>query len=396
MTAGNEARCHSCGAGDLRHFFEVRDIPVHSVLLMPTREEATSYPTGDLRLGFCDRCGFVQNSLFDASVHEYSTRYEETQGFSARFNRFLEDLAQRLVDRHDIRGKHVLEIGCGKGEFLELLCRVSGSRGTGIDPGYVPTRRPGTEDVDLTFIQDFYGERYADIDADVVCHRHTLEHIQPTLAFSQLVRKHFEGRPDALLFVEIPDVRRVLEEPAFWDIYYEHCSYFSLGTLARLLRRCDFDIVDLWTDFDDQYLFVVARPGDGTNPLLPGEDDLDAMRSAVDRFAAVCDETMARWRADVAQWKAEGKRVVVWGSTSKGVAFLTTLGLTEEDVGYVVDINPHRQGKYMPGSGHQIVGPDAMADYRPDVVIVMNPIYCDEIAADLAARGVTDAKLVPA
>ena len=396
VAANDHTRCFSCDEAGLHHFYDVRDIPVHSVLLMPTADEATSYPRGDLSLGFCSKCGFLQNSLFDPSVHEYSTRYEETQGFSPRFNVFLTELAQRLIDRYDIRDKHVLEIGCGKGEFLELICRLGGNRGTGIDPAYVPTRRPGEASVPLEFIQEMYAEKYAHIEADFICHRHTLEHIQPTLEFMRLIRKNLDHRPDTLVFVEVPDVRRVIEEPAFWDIYYEHCSYFSLGSLARLFRRSGFDLLELATDYDDQYLIAVGKPGDGSGPTLPGEDDLDAMKEAVARFDRVCQETMSRWQTDIARWKSEGKRVVVWGSSSKGVSFLTTLGLTEAEVGCVVDINPHRQGKFMPGSGHEIVGPAAMSSYQPDVVMVMNPIYCDEIAADLAQIGVTSTQLVPA
>ena len=395
-SANDQTTCFNCGAGDLHYFYEVRGIPVHSVLLMPSAQDATSYPRGDLRLGFCNSCGFVQNSLFDPTVHEYSPRYEETQGFSPRFNVFLNDLAQRLVDRYDIRDKHVLEIGCGKGEFLELICRLGGNRGTGIDPAYVPTRRPGTEEVSLEFIQEMYSQKFAHLEADFICHRHTLEHIQPTFEFMELIRTNLDRRPDTLVFVEVPDVRRVIEAPAFWDIYYEHCSYFSLGSLARLLRRCRFDLLELATDYDDQYLLIVAKPGTGESPILDGEGDLDVMEAAVTRFDRTCLETMARWKTDIARWKGEGKRVAVWGSSSKGVSFLTTLGLTEAEVGYVVDINPHRQGKFMPGSGHEIVGPDAMRSYKPDVVIVMNPIYCEEIAADLAALGITSAELVPA
>ena len=72
----------------------------------------------------------------------------------------------------------------------------------------------------------------------------------------------------------------------------------------------------------------------------------------------------------------------MWGSGSKGVAFLVTLGVTDQ-IEYVVDINPIKHGKFMPGSGHPIVGPDFLQQYRPTHVIVMNPIYCDEIGRDL-------------
>ena len=81
-------RCFNCKTDGVSIFYEIDDIPVHSVLLMPTKEKAVSYPRGDLKLGFCGACGFVQNCVFDPGVHEYSTSYEETQGFSAVFSTF--------------------------------------------------------------------------------------------------------------------------------------------------------------------------------------------------------------------------------------------------------------------------------------------------------------------
>lgn len=75
------------------------------------------------------------------------------------------------------------------------------------------------------------------------------------------------------------------------------------------------------------------------------------------------------------------------GSGSKGVAFLTTLRI-EREITYTVDINPNKHGMFMAGTGQQIVSPAFLRDYQPDVVIIMNPIYCDEIQRDLTALGV--------
>ena len=91
-------------------------------------------------------------------------------------------------------------------------------------------------------------------------------------------------------------------------------------------------------------------------------------------------------RNSLQTWRSQGKTVVVWGSGSKSVGYLTTLGLRDE-IAAVVDINPHKHGKFQAGSGHEIVGPDALVDIKPDVVVAMNPIYVDEIRADLNRRG---------
>jgi SAM-dependent methyltransferase len=375
-------------------FYAVKDIPVHSCLLMPSRQEALDYPKGDLQLGFCRACGFIANVLFDHRLHEYSSRYEETQGFSSRFNAFARGLARRLIERYDLHGKDILEIGCGKGEFLVLLCQLGDNRGIGIDPSYIPGRLPDEAVAPIAFIADFYSEKYAHLTADFVCCRHTLEHIQPTAEFVRMVRRTLGNRRETIVFFEVPDVSRVLQEQAFWDIYYEHCSYFSLGSLARLFRVCGFEVLDLAKDFDDQYLLIEARPSNGTpGPVFKMEHDLEDLAQDIRQFQEAYPRQLAQWRDRLQRCKAQGQRVVIWGSGSKAVAYLTTLGIRDEIV-YVVDINPYKHGMFLAGTGHEIVPPTFLKDYRPDVVIVMNPIYCDEIRRDLDSMGIA-AELIP-
>ena len=116
-------RCFNCGGGDLSIFYEIDGIPVHSTLLMPTKDKATSYPKGDLKLGFCASCGFIQNCVFDVDVHEYSTNCEEAQGFSPTFTAFAKRLAERWIERYDLHDIELLEFGWGKAEFLMLASK---------------------------------------------------------------------------------------------------------------------------------------------------------------------------------------------------------------------------------------------------------------------------------
>jgi SAM-dependent methyltransferase len=381
------AHCPSCRSADLSVFYEAANVPAHSCVLLSTREAAVRYPTGSIRLGFCGHCGFVTNVAFDPSLIDYTQDYEETQGFSGRFNEFASSLAQRLIDRYDIRGKDVLEIGCGKGEFLLLLCELGGNRGIGIDPSYVPERLK--TEADVRFIRDYYAERYTDLTGDLICCRHTLEHIGPTGEFVRLARRSAEATPEAAIFFEVPDVRRVLRECAFWDIYHEHCSYFSPGSVGRLFRSMGFRVLDLALDFDDQYVLLQARlDGTGANRPGPVEETVEELAAEVEYFRQHEAGHVDRWRQEVGIRHLRGERIVLWGSGSKGVAFLTTLGLLDE-VEYVVDINPFRHGMYMPGTGQRIVAPESLRDYRPDLVIAMNPIYRDEIQRDLDRLGLS-------
>src|SRR5690242_14611200 len=169
--------CKSCGAGDMRVFYEIRGVPVHSCMLLPTREEALAFPQGDLALGYCSHCGFISNLLFDGRLQNYAPGYEEQQSFSERFNEFASGLATRLLDRYDLRGKTRVEVGCGKGDFRVLMCELGQWHRIGIDPSFIPGRMESPAGDQVRFIQDFYSERYADITGDMILCRHTLEHI---------------------------------------------------------------------------------------------------------------------------------------------------------------------------------------------------------------------------
>jgi SAM-dependent methyltransferase len=366
-------------------FYEVEQVPAHSVLLMPTQAEALNYPRGEVALGFCRGCGFIFNAAFDPEMPEYSSRYEETQGFSPTFNAFHRDLAGRLIERHDLRGKEVIEIGCGKGEFLTLLCELGGNRGVGFDPAYVSERNRSEARDRITFIKDFYSEKYAHYRGDLICCKMTLEHIPRPAELVSVLRRSVGDRRDTVLFFQVPDVTRILREGAFWDVYYEHCSYFSPGSLARLFRRCGFDVLSLERAYGGQYLTIEGRPGDGASSGVR-EDDLEDLARDVAHFSGEARRQVDTWRRTLRRFQQEGRRAVLWGSGSKGVAFLTTLGAREE-IAYVVDINPYRNGTYMAGTGQKIVSPCFLREYRPDVVIAMNPVYREEILWDLRQMG---------
>jgi len=355
--------------------------------MMSTQQEAIEFPKGDIRLAFCPSCGFIANVAFDPNIQDYSPIYEDQQCFSPTFNAFAYNLANRLIERYDLHDKDIVEIGCGKGDFLILLCELGGNRGVGIDPTCMRERIHSKAAERVIFIQDYYSEKYAKYHGDFVCCRHTLEHIQLTAEFVSSVRRAIGDRTDTIVFFEVPDVIRVLRELAFWDIYYEHCSYFSLGSLARLFRLSGFDVIDLSKDFDDQYLLIEARPANNVSMShLDKEDDLQELLGAVKYFAEHHKTKLAMWKHYFQEIMQNGKRIVVWGSGSKCVAFLTTLHIKNE-VEFIVDINPYRHGKYIAGAGKRIMPPEFLKEYRPDVVVVMNSIYSSEIQQMLEDMG---------
>ncbi|MBN7795254.1 class I SAM-dependent methyltransferase [Parahaliea mediterranea] len=381
--------CPGCLDGQMSIFYSQDSVPSNSCILLSSPKEAIAYPRGRMDMGFCDSCGFISNLSFDPRLTEYSQRYEETQAFSGTFNAFHIALVERLIRDYRLTGKRVLEIGCGKGEFLKLICQKGNNSGIGFDPGFRPERIGSDSSPDITFVQDFYSDKYAHEKADFVCSKMTLEHISQTGDFVAGVRRAIgEYRCD--VFFQIPEATRILADCAFEDIYYEHCSYFTPGSLARLFRSKGFTVTKLSTEYDGQYLTIEARPraaGD-ESPPLDQEDDLATLRRYTADFSSRVRKKLEQWRSVLDRAATNGDKVALWGSGSKAVSFLTTLELTSE-IEQIVDINPHRWGHYMAGTGHPIVSPAELTESRPDLVIAMNPIYKREITRDLSSIGLS-------
>lgn len=363
-------------------FHTLSRVPVQSNILVASRAAALAHPTGTLELSLCAACGFIANTAFDPTLVEYSDLYEETQGFSPRFSAFLDDLVRTLADRHTLAGKRVLEVGSGGGDFLRALCAAGRCSGVGYDPAHTP--RADDEGGPATFVREFFGPEHADSPFDLVCCRHTLEHIADVRGLLALLQRPMRAR-DASLFIEVPDTGRILRERAFWDVYYEHCSYFTLGSLGRLLRATGFAIDHAGLAYEEQYILVDVQLGaDG----LDAPDDVAETREAAADFGRDVAASLDGWRKDIAALRADARRVVLWGAGSKAVGFLTGLGREVADhVTDVVDINPGKQGTYLPGTGQPIVAPEALAQNPPDLVVVMNPVYTEEIATALDALG---------
>jgi len=376
--------CPACGSEALSEIYRLDTIPVQSCVLLETESEAYGFERAPLVLAFCDGCGLVFNTEFVLEHVDYASATEESQHFSGTFNTFAKGLVTEIKNLSDLRGKQVLEVGCGKGDFLQELVLQTGARGLGVDPGFIPERLPGVDGQQIDFVRAYFQPDQIYAQPDYVVCRHTLEHIPEVGTFMADIVK--AAGPDAAIFFETPDVARVLDEGAFWDIYYEHCSYFTLGSHARAFRAAGLGVTKMYLAYEGQYIIMYGQRGD--TPVLPQENDMDRLRALATAFPAKVHAIRDHWRSFVAKRHGAGKKVAVWGGGSKCVSFLTTDGLGPM-VSQVVDINPFKQGKYLPGAGHRVVAPETLKQAPPDTVIVMNPVYLPEIGAQLSEMGLT-------
>lgn len=371
--------CPVCESTDIAVFFEISDVPVHCNLLWPSREKALRAPRGDIRLGFCKACEHIFNISFDPTLMKYDQEYENPLHFSPRFQEYATSLATRLIRRYDLYNKDIIEIGCGKGDFLIMLCKLGQNRGIGFDPSYVDGRIENASEGQVTIIRDFYSERYADYNADMICCRHVLEHVQFPRDFLSSIRRSIGIRLNTVVFFEVPNVIFTLRHLGIWDLIYEHCGYFTFSSLAHLFNACGFNVTALKDAFEGQFLCIDAMPTTGqTDSKASQWNGFEKVSDHVSMFAYRYSNKVDNFRCELERMELEKKRTVIWGAGSKGVTLLNTLKL-QDQISYVVDINPNKHGMHVAGTGQKIVKPEFLREYRPDTVIVMNPIYLKEI-----------------
>jgi SAM-dependent methyltransferase len=370
-------------------FIDIEDVPVHCGLLCTSRAEALATPKGAIQLAYCSACGMIYNLLFDPGRMQYEAGYDNSLHFSTHFQSYAQALAMDLIARYQIYGKHIIEIGCGQGEFLSLLCEAGANTGVGFDPSYAGDARPRVNAERVSIISDVYSEQYASIPADLICCQQVLEHMHQPREFLSTIRRCLGQRHQVPLFIEVPDVAHILHHLSVWDIIYEHCSYFSAVALRHLLAACGFGVRELYSTYDGQFLCVEAVASDATGAAPPDrQGELETLSREVAAFAARYQERIYTWQARLARLDQTSTRAVVWGAGARGMSFMSMVQCRDQ-IQYIVDINPRKQGMYLAGSGHQIVSPQFLQSYEPDLVIVMNPVYLHEIAQTIKELGLS-------
>ena len=332
-----------------RILYEVDQLPIFQNRMYDSEFEARSCPKGDVTLVQNLGTGLIYNASFQPELMVYDAHYQNEQAVSPLFLEHLNSV-EKIIERS--MGKmSLVEVGCGKGTFLEMLL-ADGFDINGFDPTYEGSNPR---------IARHYFEPSLGINATGLILRHVLEHIQDPFGFLQQLCKSNGGQ--GLIYIEVPCFDWIYTHNAWFDIFYEHVNYFRLSDFHRMFDN----LLDSGRIFGNQYLYVVA--------------DLASLKQPVynKKSHVAFPEDFLRGLNE--QDRAEKSRTAVWGGASKGVIFTLLKLRLNQAVGTVIDINPAKQGKYLPGSGLLVMSPEDALQTLPHgtTIFVMNSNYLQEI-----------------
>lgn len=386
-TARIQSKCPICASSNIMELIDIPKVPVFCNVLWNTHQESLKVPRGDIRLGFCIKCSHIYNLSFEPHLVSYTQGYENSLHFSPRFQTYAQALADRLIQTYDLHNRTIIEIGAGQGDFLKMLCDQGDNQGLGFDPSHIPLDDL-KGDPRITFIPDYYSEKYNQYMADFIVSRHVLEHIDTPTDFIASLRRTIGDRNKIVVFFEVPNALFTLQALGIWDLIFEHFSYFTPLSLCTLFQTNGFNILNNSAGFNGQFLTIETLPnGEGQTQPHPIAGKVETLARDAAAFKGSYQQKTAYWKRTLKNFTQQAKKVVVWGAGSKGVTFLNVLS-SYHKIEYVVDINPRKRGKFVSGSGQEIVHPDFLSGYQPDIVIIMNANYQEEIEMDLDQLGV--------
>ncbi len=386
MIISTSRSCTACGSNNVKEVVSIGSVPAHCNVLWNEKEDALNCPKGDIQLNFCLDCGHLYNQVFDEQLMSYDQEYENTLDFSPSFQKYAKELVERLTSTYDLHNKNIIEVGCGKGDFLKLISSYGNNQGYGFDKSYDPSIEKDQLQ-NVAFIEDFYSEQYKGYPSDLIVSRHVLEHIEYPKPFVANIKDIAGNGHKKVFYFEVPNILYTLRDLGIWDLIYEHCSYFSATSLSNLFDSIGLNVLNVSEGYSGQFLSIEASTANGSSKHQP-YIDVKSIQGLVEKFTTNFNEKIAHWSRKLEAFQSQSKKVVVWGGGSKGVSFLNFLK-TGDSVQYIIDINPRKTGMFVAGTGQEYIQPDRLQEVAPDTVIVMNPIYKNEITQSLQEMGLS-------
>ena len=349
-----------------------------------------------LRVLVCEQCWLAQTEDFARANELFDAEYAYFSGFSstwlAHCERYVADIATRFALDS---GSHVVEVAANDGYLLQYV-KARGIPCTGIEPTASTAATARAKGIPI--VEDFFGARLAQAlategrQADLMAANNVLAHVPDindfAAGFAVLLK------PQGVATFEFPHLMRLVAENQFDTIYHEHFSYLSFGTVVRIFATVGLDVFDVEElPTHGGSLRVFAQRADGgrqprssrVDALLQREADVGLFAAATYAgFQARADRVKNDSLAFLLQMKREGKRVAAYGAAAKGNTLLNYAGVRPDLIPFVVDRNPAKQGKYLPGSRIPIVGEERLREAKPGCIVILPWNLRDEVIAQLS------------
>jgi Methyltransferase domain len=334
-----------------REIYRAEQFPVFQNRMFNSEAEAKNCAKGDILLVQSLETGLIFNQAFKPELMQYGTDYQNEQALSSAYRQHLEQISEIIQKNFD--GCSLIEVGCGKGYFLEQLAQM-GFKITGFDRAY--------EGENPSIIKEYFTPEVG-IHADGLILRHVLEHVQNPIEFIAKLCEANGG--SGKIYIEAPCFDWIRSHHAWFNIFYEHVSYFRLDDFYRM-----FDVVyDAGHTFGGQYLYVVADLATIKTPVFKESEPVELPEN----FFGMVDTYAAKLK--------NGKASAIWGGASKGLIFALFMERAGVKIDTIIDINPAKQGKYLAGTGLQVYAPEMGLKDLPlgADIFVMNSNYLPEI-----------------
>lgn len=369
--------CPGCGSLPAASSLLLPGRPVIQNYRFTTPDEARHVTRGDINLRQCTDCGLVFNAAFDSAVVPYDEHYENSQNFSPSFQALMEGTADHLAAAYDLQKGKVLEVGCGKGAFLKMLCERHDLEGVGFDTSCVKDTSGSQDRVE--FHQRYVTGKDITFPVSAVICRHVVEHVPAIGDFLAELYQIAKASNAQVAYLETPAWEWIVEHEAFWDVFYEHCNYFPMPTLRHLAERAGFRVLNHCLIFDGQYqaleLGLVGQAATEASGITE--------ESSLQKFSAHFESACQKMRQGLLEaGAADGW--AIWGAGARGVSLAAML----EDLApaFVVDSNPAKQGCYLPGTGLPVLAPSDERLSKLAVMLISNPVYEKEIREQIGSR----------
>jgi|GEM_PF-3251744 2-polyprenyl-3-methyl-5-hydroxy-6-metoxy-1,4-benzoquinol methylase len=358
--------CPVCASNNFNEIVLLKDFPISNIDLATNKRDALKANVYDMNIVICKRCTHIYNEIpVQLEYKQTNTTYftNDTQ------KKYISTLVTNLVNKFNIKNKNILEIGSGDGLFLKDMANYENNC-IGFEPSYdkvVKTKR-------VTIINDYFdAKKNLDKDIDWIVIRHVVEHFDNPYSFIESgIMQNIN--PNTKLLIEVPNIQPTIDNLRINDFIHEHISHFSIYSLTYLLKRLNFDILDIYTTDNDENIVAICQ----INQNFIKSIDLSSKYS--NGFNHIIQKLQNDFRNIAAN---SNDTICIWGAEGRGAGFIKTIKNDLRGDEIIVDSDSKKFNKYIPSAGLKIISYKELINQSIDSIIITTSLGKNNILQEI-------------